>query len=72
MLTQHRNDLVRFLTDSAHEAAASARIATGDTSRALAQEAEELMTLRARVLAHAQARDEAAQLQLPFEHKAAA
>jgi len=72
MLTQHRNDLVRFLTDAAHEAAAAARVANSDSARALTQEAEELMTLRARVLARQQARDEAAQLQLPLEQKAAA
>ena len=67
MLTQHRNDLVRFLTDAAHDAAASARIATGDAAIALRQEAEELMTLRARVLARHQAHNDDAQLRLPFE-----
>ena len=65
-------DLVRFLTETAHEAAARARVAPTATRAELTHEAEELMTLRARLLARLQDSERATQLQLPFATKAAA
>lgn len=57
-MSQHQ-DLVRFLFDCAQEAAADGR----------RDEAEELITLRARVIAR---RFDAGQLELPLNAKAAA
>jgi hypothetical protein len=59
-------DLVRYLTEAAHEAAARAKAAPAAVRGELANEAEELMTLRARLLARRQASEQNNQLQLPF------
>ena len=65
-------DLVRFLTETAHESAARARAASTATRTELTHEVEELMALRARLLARFQDSEQATQLQLPFATKAAA
>jgi hypothetical protein len=59
-------DLVRFLTETAHETAARARTAPATLRAALTAEVEELMTLRARILGRRQAAEHANQLQLPL------
>jgi hypothetical protein len=59
MPSLHHDDLIRFLTDSAQEAATANRHS----------EAEELLSLRARLLARQFA---VSQLQLPLEAKKAA
>ena len=65
-------DLVRFLTETAHETAARARAAAAVSRADLTAEVEELMTLRARILARQRAAEQANQLQLPLSEKAAA
>jgi hypothetical protein len=65
-------DLVRFLTETAHDTAARARVAPATIRAELTHEVEELMALRARLLARRQAAEQANQLQLPLATKAAA
>jgi hypothetical protein len=65
-------DLVRFLTETAHETAARARVAPAASRADLTAEVEELMTLRARIIARQRAAEQANQLQLPLTEKAAA
>ncbi len=59
-------DLVRFLTETAHETAARALVAPAPLRAELTAEVEELMTLRARVLVRRQAAEHANQLVLPL------
>jgi hypothetical protein len=59
-------DLVRYLTEAAQEAAARAKSATSAVRAELTNEAEELMALRSRLLARRQAAEQDNQLQLPF------
>ena len=64
-------DLVRFLTETAHDTAARARLASDAVRTELTHEVEELMALRARLLARRQANEQANQLQLPLTKAAA-
>ncbi len=66
------HDLVQFLTESAQDAAARARHATGASHADLCREVEELMELRSRLLARRAAAEQANQLQLPLTMKEAA
>jgi hypothetical protein len=59
-------DLVRYLTEAAHEAAARAKTVDAAARAELINEAEELMALRARLLARRQVAEQDNQLQLPF------
>ena len=59
-------DLVRFLTETAHDTATRADAAPATTRTELFREAEELMALRARLVARLQDSEQANQLQLPF------
>ena len=63
-------DLVRFLTETAHDAAARSHCARRRFVLELADEVEELMALRAKLLARREAAVNANQLQLPLEIKA--
>jgi len=65
-------DLVQFLTETAHETAARAQAASATTRGEMIREVEELMALRTRLLARLTDSDHANQLQLPLEIKAAA
>ena len=64
------HDLVRFLTEAAHETAARALTAPATLRAELTAEVEELMTLRSRVLSRRQAAEHANQLQLPLAEAA--
>src|SRR5262245_17658380 len=64
-------DLARFPTETAHDTAARARVASDAERTVLTNEVEELMALRARLLARHQASEQANQLQLPLTAKAA-
>jgi len=59
-------DLVRFLTETAHETAARARAASDAVRAELTAEVEELMALRVRILGRYQAAEKANQLVLPL------
>jgi hypothetical protein len=65
MLTAQQNELLKFLTDSAQDAARRARDVRGTAAQALIAEAEELMALRAK-LARRLWQDDGAQLELPL------
>ncbi|TAK99198.1 MAG: hypothetical protein EPO08_17075 [Rhodospirillaceae bacterium] len=59
-------DLVRFLTETAHDTAARADSAPAATRGELIREVEELMALRSRLVARLQDSEQTNQLQLPF------
>ena len=72
MSTATLQDVLRFLGESAQEAALRAPTAPAVIASDLVQEAEELMALRERLLARELASEQTRQMQLPLELKVAA
>lgn len=72
MLTRDQKDLLVFLADSATELATKAPWTKRAESIALRQEAEELMSIRARVLNRHWESAKASQFELPLALKRAA
>jgi len=72
MPIEYRTDLVKFLADTAHELSAQARHASSDTASLLKAEAEELMAIRANLLDRHWSHEQASQMTLPLDVKAAA
>jgi hypothetical protein len=72
MVYTDRNDLIRFLGDSAHDLSVRAVMAAPSIAQTLTEEAEELMVLRTRLLQRFWTEELSAQMPLPLSIKEAA
>jgi len=71
-LTDDQRGLLDYLAEQVHELSATAHVVGGERASNLMAEAEELTSIRARIITRAHGVEAAAQMQLPLDIKRAA